>query len=305
MKKTVVIGSTFVDVKGFAFDHYDPQGRNLGSIMMVHGGVGRNVAENFANVGMPAAYVGMLEESAFGRDVERHLRSVGVDLTNAIKVPENGIGMWMVILDETGSVAGSISKTPDFAPLEAYLDEHGEEIIQNADTVILEVDLNEHIAETVIELAEKYQKKLYAIIGNMSIVLSRKDLIGKTDCFFCNEVEAAKFFDDDSLLLYSPHKMAEFLAEAVPNTGLKAIVVTMGEQGAAYYDAENGMEGVTESYPVKVVDTSSAGDAFFSGTVMALNRDIPLHEALKYGAKLASAAIGDAKNSPTDKHFFE
>ncbi len=305
MKKTVVIGTTFVDVKGFPFNTYDPQGRNLGSIRIVHGGVGRNVVENFANVGMPVSYVGMLEDSAFGIDVERHLRKIGADLTYMVKAPENGMGMWMVILDENGNLAGSISKMPDISYLDAYLEEHGDEIIQNADTVVLEVDLNEHIAEMVVDLAKKYQKKIYAIVGNLSVVLARKDLIRKIDCFICNEVEAAKYFSDETLLQYSTHKMAEYLFEAVPKDGLQAMVVTMGEQGAAYYDAVNDLEGVMDAYPVKVVDTSGAGDAFFSGTVMALNRDIPLPEALKFGAKLASATIGhDETTCPVDKQFF-
>lgn len=51
MGNTVVIGTTFVDLKGFAKYKYNPQGRNLGEVKIVHGGVGRNVVENFTNVG--------------------------------------------------------------------------------------------------------------------------------------------------------------------------------------------------------------------------------------------------------------
>ena len=44
-KETIaVIGTVFVDIKGFADAHYDPAGRNVGKIKLVHGGVGRNVA---------------------------------------------------------------------------------------------------------------------------------------------------------------------------------------------------------------------------------------------------------------------
>ena len=55
MANTAVIGVAFTDVKGFAKSKYDPQGRNLGEIKIVHGGVCRNVVENFANVGMPVS----------------------------------------------------------------------------------------------------------------------------------------------------------------------------------------------------------------------------------------------------------
>ena len=53
------------------------------------------------------------------------------------------------------------------------------------------------------------------------------------------------------------------------------------------------------------MDTSGAGDAFFSGTVMGLTRKLPLHEAVRYGAKLASLTIASEENScPVLPDFF-
>ena len=46
----VVIGATFVDVKGYPLAQYIPGGRNVGRVVQVHGGVGRNVVEDIANV---------------------------------------------------------------------------------------------------------------------------------------------------------------------------------------------------------------------------------------------------------------
>ena len=46
----VVVGNVFVDIKGFPEDLYIPGGRNSGSVQIVHGGVGRNVAEDIGNV---------------------------------------------------------------------------------------------------------------------------------------------------------------------------------------------------------------------------------------------------------------
>ena len=46
----VVVGAVCVDVKGFPMDLYLPTGRNAGDVEIVHGGVGRNVAEDIANV---------------------------------------------------------------------------------------------------------------------------------------------------------------------------------------------------------------------------------------------------------------
>lgn len=306
MGNTVVIGTTFVDLKGFPNHTYDPKGRNPGEVKVVHGGVGRNVAENFANVGMPVSYVGMLEDSAFGRDVERHLREIGADLDYVLKVPENGIGMWLVILDEKGDLAGSISKVPDLSRLEAFLAQKGDEIVSSAGAVVLEMDLNESIAETVVNLAEKYGKPVYAIVGNMGVVLARKDLIPRTDCFICNVIEAAKFFGEPAVNEFTTQQMLTYLPGAAKRAGIASMVVTMGEQGSVYYDGATGASGICPICPTEVVDTSGAGDAFFSGTVMGLIRGKPLSEAVRYGAKLASATIRREETCcPVDKDFFD
>ena len=304
MKPTVVIGTTFVDVKGFSKDRYDPQGRNLGEVKFVHGGVGRNVVEDFANVGMPVAYVGMLEDSAIGREVENHLSEIGADLRYMVKAPERGIGMWLVILDEKGDLAGSISKMPDISYLEEHLKAHGEEIVSEAEAVVLEVDLNEQIAEMVVNLAKRHGKDVYSIVGNMSVVLARKDLIRQTKCFICNEVEAAKFFEGD----FSGGTVKEvraWLPKAAEKAGLQSVVVTLGSQGAVYYDRETKSAGFCPPCPTKVVDTTGAGDAFFSGTVMSLIRGASLAEATGNGARLASATISSEENNcPINKAFF-
>ncbi len=305
MKPTIVIGTTFVDIKGFSKNSYDPQGRNLGEVKFVHGGVGRNVVEDFANVGMPVSYVGMLEDSAIGIEVERHLESIGADLSHMVKAPDHGIGMWLVILDENGDLAGSISKMPNISYLEEYLNAHGDEIVSGAEAVVLEVDLNERIAEMIVKLAKRYEKDVYSIVGNMSVILARKDLIRQTNCFICNEVEAVKFFGED-FSDCTVERALSLLPKAAEDAGLQSVVVTLGEHGAVYYEKGKDGAGFCPPCPTKVVDTTGAGDAFFAGTVMGLIRGASLAEATGYGARLASATISrEENNCPIDKAFFD
>lgn len=302
MANTVVVGVTFVDVKGFPMGKYDPQGRNLGSVKIVHGGVSRNVVENFANVGMPVSFASMLEDSAIGRDVARRLTNAGADLTYTTQADDNGLGMWLVILDDNGNLAGSISRMPDLSVLENYIAVYGEEIVSHAENIVLEIDLNEHIAAMVLDLAEKYHKKVYTVVGNMSVILAHPEYVSRTDCFICNEIEASKFFGLD-LTGYTPEQMQRFLPGAAQIAKIPSMVVTMGAQGSVYFDGNEC--GVCPIYPTSVVDTSGAGDAFFSGTVMGLTRSMPLSEAVRYGAKLASMTIAVEESScPVCPDFF-
>ena len=305
MANTVVIGVTFVDVKGFPFGKYNPAGRNLGSVKIVHGGVSRNVVEDFANVGMPVSFVSMLEDSAFGRDVARRLETAGADLSHMLTVEENGIGMWLVVLDENGSLAGSISRAPDMSLLEDYVLQNCEAIIAGAENIVLEIDLSEKIAERVLDLAAKYHKPVYAIVGNMSVILAHPEFLQRTDCFICNEIEAGRLFASEAVPAFSPEQMQEYLPVAAKTAGISSMVVTMGSHGAVYYDGKRDDSGVCPPYPASVVDTSGAGDAFFSGTVMGLTRRLPLSEAVRYGAKLASLTIESKENAcPVLPDFF-
>ena len=209
------------------------------------------------------------------------------------------------VLDETGNLAGSISRMPDTSLLEDYISRCGDEIISGAENVVLEIDLNERIASEVLRLSEKYRKKVYAIVGNMSVILAHPEFLQHTDCFICNEIEAGRLFDSEVVPAFSPEQMLEYLPTAAKAAGIHSMVVTMGVHGAVYYDGETEDVGICPIYPAKVVDTSGAGDAFFSGTVMGLTRRLPLREAVCYGAKLASLTIAGEENAcPMIPDFF-
>ena len=64
-----VAGTVFVDCKGFAAAKYVPLGRNVGSVKFVHGGVGRNVAENIARMGIPVSLLSSIDQGGIGQDV--------------------------------------------------------------------------------------------------------------------------------------------------------------------------------------------------------------------------------------------
>lgn len=286
---TAIIGAVFVDVKGFAFEHYSPTGTNIGAVQFVHGGVCRNVCEDFGNQGVKASFVSMTDHSALGREVRERLEGLGVDLRHTL-FAEDGMGMWLAILDEHGDLVGSVSKQPDFRPLEAYLRAHGEEIVSAAENVVLEIDMNESIAETVLELAEKHGKPVYAIVGNMGVILRRPEFLRHVRVFICNEIEAGRLFGAD-LTQNTPFEMLDALIAGAKRAGIRSMVITMGEKGAVYFDGDSGEAGHCPAVPAEMVDSTGAGDAFFAGTVMALNLGRSLRQAVAVGARLASATL--------------
>lgn len=289
----VVIGSTFVDIKGYPQGQYIPDGRNAGSIEQVHGGVARNVVENIANIELRPSFVSLVDDNGAGLDVINKLNRHKVD-TTYVKQTKDGMGVWLAIFDQTGDLAGSISKRPDLQPIYNILLEHGDEIISNADSVALELDLEKDVVKEVFRLAAKYNKQVFAVISNMSIALERRDFFQKLDCFVCNQQEAGMLFVKDMENL-SPDEVLEQLPLLSRSAGIAKMIVTMGAQGAVYY-SEDGETGVCPANKVNVIDTTGAGDAFFSGIAAGLTYGKTLKESCEIGTRLSASVICTKEN---------
>ena len=290
----VVIGNVFVDIKGFPDNKYIPAGRNAGWVEIVHGGVGRNVAEDIANVELRPRFVSMVDNSAEGEQVIRKLNNHKVDTTYVAQVPD-GMGMWLAVFDTTGDIVSSISKRPNMDALSKLLDEHGDEIFADADSVVVEIDMDKEIIKRVIRYAEKYGKKVFAVVANMSIASQRRDFLQSVDCFVCNVQEAGILFaaDFDSL---SPEELGRELVERLKSARIPSLVVTMGARGAVYANAE-GEFGVCPANPVRVRDTTGAGDAFCAGVAIGLTYGKNMREACAIGSRLASSVITVSENT--------
>lgn len=289
----VVIGSTFVDIKGFPYEAYIPDGRNAGYVKYIHGGVSRNVVENIANVELRPTFISIVDDSALGKEVVNKLRNHKVNVDYIQKLPE-GMGTWLAVFDYNGDVRGSISQRPNLMPILDVLNEKGEEIISQCDSIVLEADINKEIIKKVFELADKYNKKVYPIVSNMSIALEKRDLLKKFDCFICNQQEAGMLFNED-YSKKSPKELCRIISEKVVSAKIPALVVTMGGKGSIYADI-HGNSGVFPANKVHVKDTTGAGDAFCSGVVIGLTYGKTLEESVHIGTKLASSVIVSSEN---------
>lgn len=289
----VVVGTTFVDIKGFPFNKYIPAGRNAGKVEIVHGGVGRNVAEDIANLELRPTYVSMADTTPEGADVVSKLKKHKVN-TEFIPQVEDGMGIWLAVFNERGDVAGAISKRPEMGPLAKLLEERGDEIFSDCDSVVIEVDMEKEVVRQVFKFAEKYHKRVYALVANMSIAVERRDFIKRTDCFICNEQEAGILFLEDFAAL-PPKDCAKLLGECVRSAEIPSMVVTLGEKGAVYAD-RNGNSGWFPAISVQVVDTTGAGDAFCAGVASGLTYGKTLREAVAIGTKLAASVITVREN---------
>ena len=182
----------------------------------------------------------------------------------------------------------------DQAQILDILEEQGDEIFRDADSIALEIDMDKEIVKRVFAFAEKYHKPVFAVVSNMSIAVERRDFLRSCACFVCNQQEAGILFSED----YegkTPAELETVLAHHVQAAALPGIVVTMGEQGAVYATLD-GERGWCPAKRVDVKDTTGAGDAFFAGVTMGLTYGKTLAESCTIGARLAASVICTSEN---------
>ena len=228
-----------------------------------------------------------------GDAVLQKLKNHKINTDYVLTIPD-GMGTWLAVFDNNGDVAGSISKRPNMLPVVDLLERKGDEIISQADSVVLECDLNKSLVKKVIELCQKHNKKLFALVSNMSIAAERRDLLKYYDCFICNQQEAGLLFADD-YSEYTPEQMRETLNQKVHAAHIPAMVVTMGAQGAVYSNLQ-GDTGICPARKVHVKDTTGAGDAFCAGVSIGLTYGKTMPEAIEIGSYLAASVITSSEN---------
>ena len=289
----VVLGAVFVDIKGYPLSTYIPGGRNAGRVVQVHGGVSRNIVEDIANVELRPTFVSLVDETSAGADVIKKLQSHKVD-TRYMRRTEDGMGTWLAIFDNSGDVTAAISKRPDLRPIAAILDEQGDEIFREADSISLEIDMDKEVVKRTFALAEKYGKPIYAVVSNMSIAVERRDFMRSVHCFICNQQEAGILFSENYDDV-TPEEMLETLQMKIRGAQISRMVVTMGAQGAVFATLD-GESGWCPAKKVDVKDTTGAGDAFFAGVVIGQTYGKSMMESCEIGTRLAASVITTGEN---------
>ena len=289
----VVVGNVFVDIKGFPDNKYIPAGRNSGRVEMVHGGVGRNVVEDIANLELRPRFVSMVDDSSQGKEVVEKLKNHKIDTRFVISAPDS-MGMWLAVFDSNGDVVAAISKRPDMTPMVKLLEEKGDEIFADADSIVVEIDMDKDIIKQVFKFAQKYNKPVYAVVANIGIASQRRDFFQQIDCFVCNEQEAGILFVDDFEGL-SPEELCDKIAIKVKGARIPSMIVTMGSKGSVYADI-NGNKGICPAKKSEVLDTTGAGDAFCAGVAAGLTYKKSILESMEIGTTLASSVITMLEN---------
>ena len=284
MKNIVVVGSLNLDTV-IEVPQMPKAGETLAGtgVSQVPGGKGANQAYAIGKLLGNVKMIGAVGNDAPGKILVDNLESVGVDISGISEIKGGTTGQAFITVEDSGENSIIIIAGTN-ADVTQDLIQNNMDAIQEADIIIMQLEIPLETVEYVKEVAVKYGKMV--ILDPAPAVAGLPDSFWKgIDYIKPNETEL-------SILVGSPLEDMEEIREGARSMlqkGVKNVLVTLGSEGCLFVTEET-----EEYYPackVEAVDTTAAGDSFTAAFALALSRGKSCGEAIQFGQKVSSIAV--------------
>lgn len=276
--KVVVVGSINVDLVILAPRLPMPGETVIGGVFhKSHGGKGANQAVACARLGTETHLVGAVGDDEFGREVREALEQEGVG-TSWVFTHSLPTGVAEIVVDEKGENLIAVASGANGELKAEQVAEALQAILTPGDVVLSNLEIPD---TAVMAAAREACRCGCPFLLNPAPARSLSpELLALCDVITPNEIEARVLGMD--------------LARELPLDGPLAVVVTLGAAGADLL--RPGMPALHESaFPVDVVDTTGAGDAFSATLAWAIVEGHSIETAVRLaaaGGALATRRIG-------------
>lgn len=281
-KNVAVIGGANMDIGGFPARTLVQGDSNPGSVRMSAGGVGRNIAENAARMGLGVELITALGGDANGRELLKDCRDKGIGTDHCLVEADKHTSVYLFIDDARGDMHCAINdmEIQDCILPERLADRL--EMLNSMDAVVLDANLPE---ETILYLAENVQAPIFADTVSLAKAAKLRRALNRIYCLKPNRMEAEVLAG----MQIRDHLDAAEAARRLVNMGVKRVYITMGEQGAVCGDAAQCV--VLPCMSRSLVNTTGAGDAFAAALLWAHCQGMDLKEAGLAGMAAADIAL--------------
>ncbi len=276
--RVLVVGSANVDFT-VAVPRLPSPGETVseGTLLVNHGGKGANQAVAARRLGADVRLIGSVGDDASGRGVLAALAAEGIGVDGMVVSSTAATGTALIVVDGAGRNQIAVAPGANRALPEAQISARAADV-DWSDVVVCSLEIP--VAVAAAALTEARRRGRVTVLNPAPVPAAGVDFWSVVDFATPNEHEAERL----SGIASRDEPGARDAASALRTRGARAVIVTLGAQGALAVTDAGATR--TPAFAVDVVDTTAAGDAFNAGLAVALAEGRALDAALR----LAGAA---------------
>lgn len=263
------------------------------------GGSPTNVVMNSARLGLKAALVATVGHDGFGEYIFQRLEEVQVD-TNHIQ-RRNDLATSVIFVSRS-------SGTPDFLPYrqaDYMIEEHQIPRKTLENTQVFHTTcfaLCKKPAQTTILKKAEEASKLGCTLS-IDVNYSERLWPDKEEALevikaYCKFNPLVKISEDDMFRLFEKKLSHEKIFSFFHNEGVETVCLTLGSEGVKCSQVNKPIIVLPAIKIDRVMDTTGAGDAFWSGFLFAHIKEKPIKECLEVALKLAALKLQNVGRLP-------
>ena len=252
------------------------------SFHLGYGGKGANQAVMAAKLGAHVSMVARVGNDVFGEGMLRNFQAQGIDTTHVTVDEALSSGVAPIFVDDNAQnviviIAGA---NGTFTPADVQA---ARETILASSAVVCQLEVP---IETTLE-AFRVAKSggVRTILNPAPAAVLPAELLALTDICAPNETET------EYLTGLPVHTTEDAVAAAheLLKHGLQTVIITMGERGVLYVDAQTTMH--LDAFKVNAVDPTGAGDSFIGSLAVYLGEGLPMPQAIRQANAVAALSV--------------
>jgi len=283
----LIIGAANLDIKGRPASAVTQGTSTPGIISASHGGVARNIAENLARLEVDTVLLTSVGDDDSGERILGHAAALGIDISEALSVNDQRSGAYMALVNEHGALDFAIDDMSVLAALTPDYFTFRRSLFEDARLVVMDANLSPAAMSAVVRLCA--QAKVPLCADPTSILLAPRLIpyLSSLHLIVPNHYEAEALLN--TTIQLSDREAAQAAAANMVAQGLQMAVITLGEFGVVYANAETA--GHIPAVPGQIVDPTGAGDAMTAAIIFGILEGIPLDECVQLGVNAATLTM--------------